>query len=260
MKRNISKYVSVCMAVTAFSVISLDIGAQQTSFWGDQGDGTYRNPVIAADFSDPDVARKGNDYYMVLSTFESCPGVTVLYSMDLVNWEIVGGVFDDLGKWSENASPEKMAYYNKGVYAPSIRYHDGKFFVYVNLLEEGMFVGIATDPAGKWEVKQMIDKNGKPLKTNSWTDPCPFWDEDGKAYYATSRPGGMKWYSYLFQMSSDGTQLLDADVDHMNEVDTQYEYEKGGRHALFQKFLFRGKQDLQAKRLLLPCPYRVSGS
>jgi beta-xylosidase len=96
--------------------------SQQTGRWGDQGDGSYRNPVIAGNYRDPDVVRVGENYYMVASTFESSPGITVLQSKDLVNWKQVGAVF---GR------------YNKGVFAPSIRYHDGRFCVFVNLLPMG---------------------------------------------------------------------------------------------------------------------------
>ncbi len=71
---------------------------RQNGYWGDQGDGTYRNPIIATDFSDPDPIRVGNDYYMVTSTFETSPGVTVLHSKDLVNWKIIGGVFEELDR------------------------------------------------------------------------------------------------------------------------------------------------------------------
>ena len=200
-----------------------------TGHWGDQGDGTYRNPVLAMDFSDPDPIRVGNDFYMAASTFESVPGVTILHSTDLVNWEILGGVFDHLDAYSDEFKPEKMNRYNEGVYAPSLRYHNGKFYVYVNFITDGMFVCTAENAAGPWHTQRLLDKNGKELKTLNWTDPCPVWDDKGNGYLATSRPGGFQyWYSYLFQMNPEGTQLLDADVDHMNETDCIYQFEKGG--------------------------------
>lgn len=200
---------------------------KQNGFWGDMGDGTYRNPILAADFSDPDPLRVGNDYYMVTSTFETSPGVTILRSKDLVNWKIIGGVFENLSLVHENFSHTKMQRYNQGVYAPSIRYHNGLFYVYVNLYTDGMFVATAQDPAGKWDVRPLKDKNGKPLILEGWTDPCPLWDDDGKVYLTSSNPG-KNWFGYLFQMSSDGFQLLDADVDHMRIRNIIYEYPKGG--------------------------------
>jgi len=199
-----------------------------TGHWGDQGDGTYRNPILAVDFSDPDPIRVGNDYYMAASTFESVPGVTILHSTDLVNWEIVGGVFDHLDEYSEEFKPSKMNRYNEGVYAPSLRYHNGKFYVYVNFLTDGMFVCTAENAAGPWHTQRLLDKNGKELRTTNWTDPCPVWDDAGNGYLATSRAGGYHWYSYLFQMNPEGTQLLDADVEHMNEANIIYQHEKGG--------------------------------
>jgi beta-xylosidase len=206
----------------------------QTGRWGDQGDGTYRNPVIAADYSDPDVVRVGSDYYLVCSTFESSPGVTVLHSKDLVNWETIGAAFSDISKLGPNFNWDHMNRYNEGIYAPSLRYHDGKFWVFVNCHSgEGFFQATATNPAGPWKVTQIRDKNGRPLRTSGWTDPCPFWDDDGKAYLASSRPGS-HWYGYLFQMTPDGTQLLDADVDKMNVNGVEYKYPDGG--TLFSPF------------------------
>ncbi|MDX1699047.1 MAG: family 43 glycosylhydrolase, partial [Melioribacteraceae bacterium] len=214
--------------VLLFILFSNHTFAQQTGKWGDQGDGTFRNPIIAADFSDPDIVRVGNDYYMVSSTFESVPGVSVLHSTDLVNWEILGGVFDNLDKVDPAFSWKHMERYNLGVYAPTIRFHDGKFWVFVNFFTDGFFVATAKNAAGPWNIRQLEDKNGKPLRTVKWTDPCPFWDSDGRAYLGASRPPGNHWYSYLFQMTADGGQLLDADVDHMNIDDIVYEYPKGG--------------------------------
>lgn len=194
---------------------------------GGYGDGTFRNPVIASDFSDPDPVRVGDDYFMVTSTFETSPGVTVLHSKDLVNWTIAGSVFSNLTEVSPAFSFREMKRYNEGVYAPSIRYHDGMFYVYVNLFTDGMFVGRTSNPFGEWEVCPLLDKNGRPLLLSGWTDPCPLWDDDGKAYLTSSNP--MKnWYGYLFEMSSDGLRLLDADVEHMKIRDIVYQYPRGG--------------------------------
>ena len=199
----------------------------QNGYWGDMGDGTYRNPVIAADFSDPDPIRVGDDFYMVASTFETSPGVTVLHSKDLVNWEIIGSVFEDLSKVSASFSFRKMRRYNEGVYAPSIRFYKGLFYVYVNLHSDGMFVATTHDPSGRWDVRPLKDKFGQPIRVEGWTDPCPVWDEDGNAYLASSHPG-KNWFGYLFQMTPDGTQLLDAETEHMKQRDVVYEYPKGG--------------------------------
>ncbi len=218
----------------AFCCQSPLLADEQTGKWGDQGDGTYRNPIIAADYSDPDVIRVGNDYYMVALTFESSPGITVLHSRDLVNWDTLCGVFEDMSKVGPEFDYTKMARYGEGLFAPSIRFHDGKFYIFVNSHSgEGFYCATAVNPTGPWTVTQIKDKNGKPLRTNGWTDPCPFWDDDGKAYLASSRPGA-KWYSYLFQMSPDGSQLLDADVDKMNVSGAAYAFPDCG--TLFSPF------------------------
>jgi beta-xylosidase len=218
----------ITVLLTFFTTAWLAAG-QETGKWGDQGDGTYRNPVIAADYSDPDPLRVGNDYYMVASTFEMSPGVSVLHSRDLVNWESIGGAIPDVSQLGPNFNWDRMNVYNEGVYAPSLRFHDGKFWVFVNCHSgEGFYCCTAKNPAGPWTVTQIQDKNGKPLRTHGWTDPCPLWDDDGKAYLASSRPNG-QWFGYLFQMTPDGTQLLDADVDKMNQdVNVPYAFPDGG--------------------------------
>lgn len=237
MKRYYLQNLQIIFIVICFMAI-LDCKAQerdnlllneqkQNGYWGDMSDGTYRNPILAADFSDPDPIRVGDDYYMVTSTFETSPGVTILHSKDLVNWKIIAGVFDELSEISDAFSYKQMKRYNGGVYAPSIRYHNGLFYVYVNLYTDGMFVATAKDPAGKWSVRPLIDKNGKPLLLEGWTDPCPLWTEDGKAYLVSSNPGKI-WFGYLFEMTPDGSQLLDADVEHMKVRNIVYEYPKGG--------------------------------
>lgn len=219
--------VTVVSLILFTTIQSQTIEAQQTGYWGDQGDGTFRNPIIAADFSDPDPIRVGNDYYMVSSTFESSPGVTVLHSKDLVNWKIIGGVFDDLTKVNKAYSAKQMGRYHEGVYAPTIRYHNGLFYVYVNLHTDGMFFATAKRPDGKWTYQPLKDKNNKNLVMEGWTDPCPVWDKNGKAYLVTSNPGKV-WYGYLFQMTSDGSKLLDADVEHMSQRNIVFQYPKGG--------------------------------
>src|SRR5574344_74955 len=221
------KTMQILFSLVLCTSMSIPSYAQQTGYWGDQGDGSYRNPIIAADFSDPDPLRVGDDYYMVSSTFESCPGVAVLHSRDLVNWEIIGGVFDNLLKVNGAFSSEKMGRYGEGIYAPSIRYHNGQFYVYVNLHSDGMYFATTKDPAGKWDYRPLKDKYGKPLTIKGWTDPCPFWDDNGKAYLLSSNPGQV-WYGYMFQMSPDGSQLLDVDVNHMKIKNIVYKYPDGG--------------------------------
>ena len=202
----------ICLLVVSFGftlgVASADVN--NVGPWGDQGDGTYRNPILPADYSDPDVIRVGSDYYMVSSTFQLSPGVVVLHSRDLVNWETIGYVIPDMLVCGPKYRWDRMGNYNQGIYAPSIRYHDHQFYVFVNSHGgEGFFMCTASNPAGPWTAAIMVDKNNKPLLGSTWSDVCPLWDDDGKAYLAAAERGkGL----LLFQMRPDGKQLLDADV------------------------------------------------
>ena len=198
--------------------------AQQTGKWGDQGDGTYRNPILPSDYSDPDVIRVGSDYYLISSTFHFSPGMVILHSNDMVNWETVGYAVDDLTKLGPELNWDKMNRYNTGIYAGSIRYHKGIFYIHFHSYLEGFFVATATNPAGPWKVQPMLDKNNKPLRVPKWDDVCPFWDDDGKAYMVGSKPNGA-WYPHLFRMSEDGVKLLDADSASMVKTGPQPEGE-----------------------------------
>ena len=167
-----------------------------TEGWGDQGDGTYKNPVLNADFSDPDVIRVGAKYYMVASDFHFM-GMQVLESDDMVNWRYISQIyrrFDEPG-WDENA------HYAGGSWAPAIRFHDGLYFVYFCTPDEGLYMTTAKDPHGPWAPLHLVKRVEK------WEDPCPFWDEDGQAYLGRSRHGAGP--IIVHKMSPDGKTLLD---------------------------------------------------
>jgi len=165
--------------------------------WGDQGDGTYRNPVLFADFSDPDVIRVGGDFYLIASDF-NWMGIQVLHSKDLVNWEIIGQVFESL---KVGPAYDEMRGYGCGTWAPSLRYHDGRFYVYVCTPYEGLFMWHATDPRGPWSDTICIKA------VEGWEDPCPFWDDNGNAYLVRGRLGAGPLI--LHRMTPDGLRLLD---------------------------------------------------
>ncbi len=170
-----------------------------TEGWGDQGNGTYRNPVLNADFSDPDVIRVGSKYYMVASDFHFL-GMQVLESEDMVNWRYISQIyrrFDEPG-WDSNQ------HYAGGSWAPAIRYHDGLYYVYFCTPEEGLYMSTAKDPHGPWAPLHLVKRIEK------WEDPCPFWDEDGQAYLGRSKHGAGP--IIVHRMSADGRQLLDDGV------------------------------------------------
>jgi beta-xylosidase len=166
----------------------------------DLGDGNFANPVIFADYSDPDVVRVGSDYYLVSSSFNCTPGLPVLHSCDLVNWTLVNHAVTNL--------PHERydhVQYGAGVWAPAIRFHDGLFFIFFPMPDEGIFVTTAATPEGTWSLPHLVQP-GKGL-----IDPCPIWDDDGKAYlvhaYANSR-AGTKDKLRVRPMAPDASRLL----------------------------------------------------
>ncbi|MFI6881473.1 glycoside hydrolase family 43 protein [Streptosporangium canum] len=163
----------------------------------DNGDGTYRNPVLNADWSDPDAIRVGRDFYLTASSFSKVPGLPVLHSRDLVNWEIIGQA---LRRGTDTPRP------GGGVWAPALRYHDGRFWIFYGDPDEGIHVTTAENPAGPWCEPYLL-KKGLGL-----IDPCPFWDDDGRAYlvhgWARSR-AGVNNHLTLHRMAEDATGLLD---------------------------------------------------
>lgn len=184
---------------TAFIVAAAHLSAQHPLDWGDQLNGTYKNPVLNADFSDPDVIRVDDKYYMVASDFHFL-GMQVLESHDMVNWRIISQIYDrfELPGWDENR------HYAGGSWAPAIRYHDGRFYVFFCTPEEGLFMATADQPAGPWSPLHFV----KAMK--KWEDPCPFWDDDGQAYLGRSQHGAGP--IIVHRMSADGRQLLDDGV------------------------------------------------
>lgn len=171
----------------------------------DLGNGKYKNPVIYADYSDPDVIRVGRDFYLVASSFDAVPGLPILHSKDLVNWTIIGHAL--------SCQPPYEVYsktrHGCGVWAPAIRYHNGEFYIYYPDVEYGIYMIKAKKPAGPWSAPLLIEK-GKGLE-----DPCPLWDTDGNAYlvhaYAGSR-AGIKSILVMNKMNPAGTKVLDKGV------------------------------------------------
>jgi beta-xylosidase len=174
---------------------------------------TYHNPILYADYSDPDVIRSGDDYWLVASSFHFSPGLPVLRSQDLVHWTIAGHVlpkltfdpaYDMVPPYTLTDSTSKPVTgqrYARGVWAPSLREHAGKFYVYWATPDEGIFMSTATNPAGPWSAPVAV------VAGPGYEDPCPFWDDDGKAYLVHSKVGAGPLI--LHGMSPDGTRVLD---------------------------------------------------
>ncbi|AKD05677.1 glycoside hydrolase [Pontibacter korlensis] len=171
----------------------------------DQGNGTYKNPILHADYSDPDVCRVGDDYYMTSSSFNAVPGLQILHSKDLVNWKLIGYALDKNIPADHFSKPQ----HGNGVWAPSIRHHNGEFYIYWGDPDFGIYMVKTKDPAGRWEAPVLV-KEGKGL-----IDSCPLWDEDGNAYlvhaYAGSR-AGIKSILAVSRMNPEGTKALGESV------------------------------------------------
>lgn len=205
---------------------------EDKNIWvSDQGDGTFINPVLYTDYSDPDVIRVGADFYMVASSFCDSPGLPVLHSKDLVNWKVISYVVDRI-PFSGYETPA----HGRGVWAPSIRYHDSKFWVYFGMPDEGIFMSNTEDPFGTWAPLTCVKK------VKGWIDTCPLWDEDGNAYlvngFAKSRIG-FKSVLAISKMKSDGTELLDefriafdGNINHPTIEGPKF-YKRNGYYYIF---------------------------
>jgi beta-xylosidase len=167
----------------------------------DQGDGTYRNPVLAGDYSDPDVVRVGDDFYLTASSFTNAPGLPILHSRDLVNWTIVGHALPAVSPEAHFATPR----HGGGVWAPAIRYRNGRFLIYYPDPDRGIFLTTATDPAGPWSAPVLVDASRGAI------DPAPFWDDDGTGWlvmaWARSR-AGVNNVITLKRLSEDGSRTV----------------------------------------------------
>ena len=219
----------------AFLFLHAFINAQSnvSKVWvADNGDGTYKNPILHADYSDPDAIRVGDDYYMVSSSFNHIPGLPILHSKDLVNWTIIGHALllqppiEDFSK----------VQHGNGVWAPSIRYHKGEFYIYYPDPDFGIYLIKAKNITGPWSQPILVNE-GKGL-----IDPCPLWDDDGKVYlvhaYAGSR-AGIKSIIVVKQMNIEGTRTITEGVlvYDGHDIDPTIEgpkfYKRNGYYYLF---------------------------
>jgi beta-xylosidase len=205
---------------------------KHASSWSPDNDtDSYRNPIIFADYSDPDVIRVGDDFYLVASSFSCSPGLPVLHSKDLVNWTIIGHVFQKYPFDSFN-----VPQHGNGVWAPSIRYHNGEFYVYFGDPDRGIFMSKTKTPAGPWGPLVLVQE------AKGWIDTCPFWDDDGNAYlvhaWAKSR-SGINSILTINRMSADGTKLLDKGKlvfdghAHHPTMEGPKLYKRGGYYYIF---------------------------
>ena len=217
--------------------ISVGLSQQEevhrSAVWvADLGNGTYKNPVLHADYSDPDACRVGEDFYMTASSFDAIPGLPILHSKDLVNWQLIGHA---LKRQPPFEHFEKTQHGN-GVWAPAIRYHNNEFYIYYPDPDFGIYLTKAKDPKGPWSDPVLVEE-GKGL-----IDPCPLWDDGGKVYlvhaFAGSR-AGIKSVVVVKEMNAEGTRMISTGriVYDGHETDPTIEgpklYKRNGYYYIF---------------------------
>ena len=217
----------------AFSVSALAQNANLKENWSaDNGDGTYTNPIIHADFSDPDVVRVEDDYYMTASSFNCVPGLPILHSKDLVNWELVNYALQEQVPVEVFNTPQ----HGNGVWAPCIRFHKGEYYIFYPDPDFGIYMVKTDDPTKEWSEPILI-KGGKGL-----IDPTPLWDDDGKAYLAYAFAGSraqIKTMLMVCSMMQDATATMKDDVmvfdghDDHNTIEGPKFYKRNGYYYLF---------------------------
>ncbi|PSL34148.1 glycoside hydrolase family 43 protein [Dyadobacter jiangsuensis] len=227
-----NRTVSTTKTQTEVSKAFISKPAVSETWVADLQDGRYKNPVLHADYSDPDACRVGEDYYMTASSFDAIPGLPILHSKDLVNWALIG-----------HALPRQVpvehfeqTQHGNGVWAPAIRFHKGEFYIYYPDPDFGIYVMKAQNAAGPWSEPILVE-GGKGL-----IDPCPLWDDDGQVYlvhgWAGSR-AGIKSVLTVKKMNAEGTKVLDAGalVYDGHKVDPTVEgpkfYKRNGYYYIF---------------------------
>jgi len=187
------------------SLMALAQGTPSKVWVADLGNGRYQNPVINADYSDPDVIRVGDDYYITASSFNCVPGLPILHSKDLVNWTIANYALQRL-------IPEEVydrPMHGKGVWAPSIRYHQGTYYIYWGDPDFGIFMVKTSNPLGEWDEPVLVVP-GKGL-----IDSTPLFDDDGRVYLVNGWAGSRAHFNSVLtirELSADGTRAIGKPV------------------------------------------------
>lgn len=219
----------------SLSLGSASLSAAAEAPWvPDLGNGTYKNPVLYADYSDPDAIRVGEDFYLVSSSFSHVPGLPVLHSRDLVNWTLIAHALPTLVP-KDHFSTHRPG---QGVWAPALRHHAGKFWIYYPDPDFGIYLVTAEKPEGPWS-EPILVKAGKGL-----IDPCPFWDNDGKGYlvhgWAASRSGISNRLT-IVRLNEDGTRFADdgrtvvegAEIEGWTTIEGPKLYKRNGYYYIF---------------------------
>ena len=200
-----NKYLFAAVLLSGISIAHAQSPSVSKVWVADLGNGSYKNPVLNADYSDPDAVRVGDDFYLVSSSFNHVPGLPILHSKDLVNWTIIGHAL-------QKQVPEDVfskVQHGNGVWAPSIRYHKDEFYIYYPDPDFGIYLTRAKDINGPWTDPELVYA-GKGL-----IDPCPLWDDNGKTYLAHAYAGsraGIKSVIAVAPMNTEGTKVTGRSV------------------------------------------------
>lgn len=198
-------FIAIC-SVSCFMLCFSPLHAQVSQTWvADQGDGTYKNPILYADYSDPDVIRVGEDYYMTASSFNSVPGLPILHSKDLVNWQIVNYALRDLNLEGVPPGFFDKPQHGKGVWAPCIRYHKGEYMIYWGDPDFGIYVVKTNDVLGPWDKPILV------LPGKGRIDPSPLFDDDGRVYLTHAWAGSRAQFNSVMtvcEMDETGTMVI----------------------------------------------------
>ena len=219
-RKNIVK-TALCSLFLAMSPVGVAAGSDDVAnfnqewgkwtTWGDQKDGTYLNPILPTDYSDIDCIKVGDTYYAMTSTFQLSPGVTLIRSTDLVNWEIITNIVD-LTQIGPALNWDVMDRYARGVWAGSLRHHNGRFYVFFGTPDEGFFTTSAPSIEGPWEPLTCL------LEGPGWDDCSAIWDDEGRAWFVGTRFAD-NYKTYLWPMATDGKSIEKDKAKLVNEGD-----------------------------------------
>jgi len=194
------KTILLFFALISCSGLSAQEWGDWTS-WGDTHDGYYRNPVLPADFSDIDCIEHDGIYYLISSTFQFQPGMIIMKSVDMVNWEVAGYAVSDIRQISPAMNYDVMDRYGRGIWAGAIRWHRGRFYVYFGTPDEGYFMTSAPRVEGPWDTLTKMSIG------SGWDDPCPYIDDYGNGYLvATCYADNYK--TYVFSLTRDLKDII----------------------------------------------------
>ncbi|WP_434036461.1 glycoside hydrolase family 43 protein [Formosa sp. 4Alg 33] len=227
------KYILILTVCCVFNLFSQNSKPYVSEVWvGDLGNGMYKNPIIHADYSDPDVVRVGEDYFMTSSSFNCAPGLPILHSKDMVNWTLVNYAIQKQVPFDHYNIPQ----HGNGVWAPSIRYHNNELYIYWGDPDFGVYMVKTKDPFGAWDAPVLV------MEAKGAIDASPLWDDNGRVYlvhgWAGSR-AGVKSLLTVRELNAEGTEVINKGhhVYDGHEIDATVEgskfYKKNGYYYIF---------------------------